>query len=44
MKQVKSPGLAEHTSKRPHEFLNNLTPEEHRQTAENPAGSKSAWN
>ncbi|MDE8559168.1 integrase core domain-containing protein, partial [Pantoea vagans] len=36
--------LAEYNSERPHESLNNLTPEEHRLMAEKPEISKSAWN
>lgn len=36
--------LAEYNSERPHESLNNLTPEEYRLMAENPEVSKSAWN
>ncbi|XUA18776.1 IS3 family transposase [Citrobacter sp. OP27] len=36
--------LAEYNSERPHESLNNLTPEEYRLMAENPEISKSAWN
>ncbi len=36
--------LAEYNSERPHEFLNNLTPEEYRLMAENTEISKSAWN
>ncbi|HCD2235375.1 TPA: transposase, partial [Enterobacter hormaechei] len=36
--------LAEYNCERPHESLNNLTPEEYRLMAENPEISKSAWN
>lgn len=36
--------LAEYNSERPHESLNNPTPEECRLMAENPEVSKSAWN
>lgn len=36
--------LAEYNSERPHESLNNLTPEEYRLMAEKPEISKSAWN
>ena len=36
--------LTEYNSERPHESLNNLTPEEYRLMAENPEVSKSAWN
>lgn len=36
--------LAEYNSERPHESLNNLTPEEYRLMAETPEISKSAWN
>ncbi|HAT3652543.1 TPA: IS3 family transposase [Raoultella ornithinolytica] len=36
--------LAEYNSERPHESLNNLTPEEYRLMAENPEISKSTWN
>lgn len=36
--------LAEYNSERPHESLNNLTPEEYRLMAENLEISKSAWN
>ena len=36
--------LAEYNGERPHESLNNLTPEEYRLTAETPEISKSAWN
>lgn len=36
--------LAEYNNERPHESLNNLTPEEYRLMAENPEVSKSAWN
>ncbi len=36
--------LAEYNSERPHESLNNLTPQEYRLMAETPEVSKSAWN
>ncbi|MDN2620905.1 IS3 family transposase [Klebsiella quasipneumoniae] len=36
--------LAEYNGERPHESLNNLTPEEYRLMAETPEISKSAWN
>ncbi|PWV89997.1 putative transposase [Pantoea sp. AG702] len=36
--------LMEYKSERPHESLNNLTPEEYRLITENPEISKSAWN
>ncbi|TXE53080.1 transposase [Serratia ureilytica] len=36
--------LTEYNSERPHESLNNLTPEEYRLMAENTEVSKSAWN
>ncbi len=36
--------LAEYNSERPHEFLNNLTPEEYRLMAVKLETSKSAWN
>ncbi|WP_042840400.1 integrase core domain-containing protein, partial [Yersinia aldovae] len=36
--------LNKYNSERPHESLNNLTPEEYRLMAENPEISKSAWN
>ncbi|NIF33080.1 transposase, partial [Enterobacter sp. Cy-643] len=36
--------LAEYNNERPHESLNNLTPEEYRLITENPEISKSAWN
>jgi putative transposase len=36
--------LTEYNSERPHESLNNLTPEEYRLMAEKPEISKSAWN
>ncbi|MBU9858501.1 integrase, partial [Rahnella aceris] len=36
--------LMEYNSERPHESLNNLTPEEYRLMAENTEISKSAWN
>lgn len=36
--------IAEYNNERPHESLNNLTPEEYRQMTENPEVSKSAWN
>uniref|UniRef100_UPI0037DC9509 integrase core domain-containing protein n=1 Tax=Klebsiella michiganensis TaxID=1134687 RepID=UPI0037DC9509 len=36
--------LAEYNSERPHESLNNLTPEEYRLMAAPPEISKSAWN
>ncbi|EMX8464247.1 IS3 family transposase [Serratia marcescens] len=36
--------LTEYNSERPHESLNNLTPEEYRLMAETPEISKSAWN
>ncbi len=36
--------LTEYNSERPHETLNNLTPEEYRLMAEKPGISKSAWN
>ncbi len=34
----------EYNNERPHESLNNLTPEEYRLMAENPELSKGAWN
>lgn len=36
--------LDEYNSERPHESLNNLTPEEYRRMEEKPKISKSAWN
>lgn len=36
--------LTEYNSERPHESLNNLTPEKYRLMAGNPKISKSAWN
>lgn len=36
--------LTEFNSERPHESLNNLTPEEYRLLAEKPGISKSVWN
>jgi len=36
--------LGEYNSERPHESLNNLTPEEYPLIAENPKISKSVWN
>ncbi|CAI1526267.1 Uncharacterised protein [Serratia fonticola] len=36
--------LMEYNSQRPHESVNNLTPEEYRLMTENPEISKSAWN
>ncbi|MGF7841583.1 integrase core domain-containing protein, partial [Klebsiella pneumoniae] len=36
--------LIEYNNERPHESLNNLTPEEYRLMAEKPELSKSAWN
>jgi len=36
--------LTEYNSERPHESLNNLTPEEYRLMAGNPEISKSVWN
>ncbi|UKL64136.1 integrase core domain-containing protein, partial [Klebsiella pneumoniae] len=36
--------LMEYNNERPHESLNNLTPEEYRLMAEKPEHSKSAWN
>ncbi|HBQ1221632.1 IS3 family transposase [Klebsiella pneumoniae] len=36
--------LKEYNNERPHESLNNLTPEEYRLMAEKPEHSKSAWN
>jgi len=36
--------LMEYNNERPHESLNNLTPEEYRLMAEKPELSKSAWN
>ncbi|EMJ3745194.1 TPA: integrase core domain-containing protein, partial [Klebsiella michiganensis] len=36
--------LMEYNGERPHESLNNLTPEEYRLMAEKPELSKSAWN
>lgn len=36
--------LMEYNNERPHESLNNLTPEEYRLMAENPELSKRAWN
>ena len=36
--------LMEYNNERPHESLNNLTPEEYRLMAEKPEISKSAWN
>ncbi|WP_376766174.1 integrase core domain-containing protein [Pantoea ananatis] len=35
--------LKEYNNERPHESLNNLTPEEYRLMAENPELSKSEW-
>jgi putative transposase len=36
--------LAEYSSERPHESLNNLTPEDYRLMAENQEVSESVWN
>ena len=36
--------LAEYNRERPHESLNNLTPEEYRMMAETPEISKNMWN
>jgi len=36
--------LTEYNGERPHESLNNLTPDEYRLMAENPEISKSGWN
>ncbi|GMB62639.1 hypothetical protein PPNK14_05270 [Pectobacterium parmentieri] len=36
--------LNEYNSERPHESLNNLTPEEYRLIAEKPEISRNAWN
>jgi len=36
--------LTDYNSDRPHEFLNNLTPEEYRLMAESAELLKSAWN
>lgn len=41
---ITEPWLMEYNSERPHESLNNLTPEEYRLIVENPEISKSAWN
>ncbi|WP_421930420.1 IS3 family transposase [Pantoea ananatis] len=43
-REITSRWLMEYNSERPHESLNNLTPEEYRLMAEKPETSKSAWN
>ncbi|HII0079735.1 TPA: integrase core domain-containing protein, partial [Klebsiella variicola] len=44
VREITERWLAEYNSQRPHESLNNLTPEEYRLMAERPENSKSAWN
>ncbi len=44
VREITERWLTEYNSERPHESLNNLTPEEYRLMAENPEISKSAWN
>lgn len=43
-REITSRWLMEYNSERPHESLNNLTPEEYRLMAVKPETSKSAWN
>ncbi|WP_394546845.1 IS3 family transposase [Pantoea ananatis] len=43
-REITSRWLMEYNNERPHESLNNLTPEEYRLMAEKPETSKSAWN
>ena len=44
VREITERWLNEYNSERPHESLNNLTPEEYRLMAEKPEISKSAWN
>ncbi|MFJ5444100.1 IS3 family transposase [Pectobacterium sp. CHL-2024] len=44
VREITERWLHEYNSERPHESLNNLTPEEYRLMAENPEISKSVWN
>ncbi len=44
VREITDRWLREYNSERPHESLNNLTPEEYRLMAENPETSKSVWN
>jgi len=44
VREITKRWLAEYNGERPHESLNNLTPEEYRLMAETPEISKSAWN
>ncbi|HBW8316255.1 IS3 family transposase [Klebsiella pneumoniae] len=44
VREITERWLTEYNCERPHESLNNLTPEEYRLMAENPEISKSAWN
>ncbi len=44
VREITERWLAEYNSERPHESLNNLTPEEYRLMAEKPETSKSVWN
>lgn len=44
VREITERWLTEYNSERPHESLNNLTPEEYRLMAENPEFSKSVWN
>jgi putative transposase len=43
-REITESWLMEYNNERPHESLNNLTPEEYRLMAEKPELSKSAWN
>ncbi|HCD3925513.1 TPA: transposase [Klebsiella aerogenes] len=43
-REITESWLNEYNSERPHESLNNLTPEEYRLMAEKPELLKSAWN
>ncbi|EGE7940805.1 TPA: transposase [Escherichia coli] len=43
-REITESWLNEYNSERPHQSLNNLTPEEYRLMAEKPELSKSAWN
>lgn len=44
VREITGRWLMEYNNERPHESLNNLTPEEYRLMAEKPEHSKSAWN
>lgn len=44
MQEITEKWLSEYNFERPHESLNNLTPEEYRMMNANAGTSKSAWN